>query len=132
MARVLAIDLGAARIGLAVSDPEGLVAQPLDVIPNDDDALDAIATIEADEFVVGLPVRMNGTRGPEADAAEAFAETLRTRTAKTVTLWDERLSTVEAERTMRSGGTRAKQQRGRVDKVAAAVFLQSFLESRRR
>lgn len=131
MGRVLAIDLGAARIGLAVSDPEGLVAQPLDVIANDQNAFDTLAEMEADEFVVGLPVRMNGTRGPEAEAAEAFANRLRMQTGKDVTLWDERLSTVEAERTMRSGGTRAKQQRGRVDKVAAAVFLQSFLESRR-
>ncbi len=131
MPRVLAIDLGAARIGLAVSDPEGLVAQPLDVIANDDSALETLAAMDTDEFVVGLPIRMNGTRGPEADAAEAFATKLRDRSGKSVTLWDERLSTVEAERTMRSGGRNARQQRGRVDKVAAAVFLQSFLESRR-
>jgi putative holliday junction resolvase len=131
MPRVLAVDLGSARIGLAVSDPEGLVAQPLDVIANDDDALTRVASIEADEIVVGLPIRMNGTRGPEADAAEAFAEKLRAKTRKTVTLWDERLSTVEAERTMRAGGTEARKQRGRVDKIAAAIFLQSFLESRR-
>jgi len=131
MPRVLAVDLGSARIGLAVSDPEGLVAQPLDVIQNDEGALDAVAALDADEFVVGLPIHMNGTRGPEADAAEAFAQELRDRTGKAVTLWDERLSTVEAERTMRSGGTNARKQRGRVDKVAAAVFLQSFLESRR-
>jgi putative Holliday junction resolvase len=131
MGRVLAVDLGAARIGLAISDPEGLVAQPLDVIANDGDALTTIAAMNADEFVVGLPVRMNGTRGPEADAAQVFADELRERSGKPVTLWDERLSTVEAERTMRSGGTKSKQQRGRVDKVAAAVVLQSFLESRR-
>lgn len=131
MSRVLAVDLGSARIGLAISDPEGLVALPLEVIPNDASAMDAIGAVEADEIVVGLPVRMNGTHGPEADAATAFADELRTRTGKTVTLWDERFSTVEAERTMRSGGTKAKQQRGRVDKVAAAIFLQSFLESRR-
>src|SRR2546423_853747 len=103
MARVLAVDLGAARIGLAMSDPGGLVAQPLDVIANDDGAIDAIATLGADEFVVGLPIRMNGTRGPEAEAAEAFAQLLRERTNKPVTLWDERFSTVEAERTMRFG-----------------------------
>jgi putative Holliday junction resolvase len=131
MARVLAVDLGAARIGLAISDPEGLVALPLDVIPNDGGAVDAIVKIDADEFVVGLPVRMDGTQGREARTARAFAAELRERTGKPVTLWDERLSTVQAQRTMRSGGTTAKRQRGRVDKVAAAVVLQSFLESRR-
>ncbi len=131
MGRVLAVDLGSARIGLALSDPEGLLALPLDVIPNDEHALAAIAAIEPDEIVVGLPIHMNGTRGPEAAAAEAFAEKLREATGKDVTLWDERLSTVEAERTMRAGRTSARKQRGRVDKVAAAVFLQSFLESRR-
>lgn len=131
MGRVLAVDLGSVRIGLAVSDPGGLVAQPLDVITNDENALQVIASHEADEFVVGLPIKMNGTKGPEAEAAEAFAQELRNRTGKPVTLWDERLSTVEAERTMRSGGTNARKQRGRVDKVAAAVFLQTFLESRR-
>jgi putative Holliday junction resolvase len=131
VARVLAVDLGSARIGLALSDPEGLVAQPLEVIANDAHALAAIAAIDTDEIVVGLPIHMNGTRGPEADAAEAFAEEIRRATGKTVTLWDERLSTVEAERTMRAGGTKSRKQRGRVDKVAAAVFLQSFLESRR-
>ena len=131
MPRVLSVDLGSARIGLAVSDPEGLLAQPLDVIANDAEAIEHVAAIDADEIVVGLPIHMNGTRGPEAEAAEAFAEELRVKTGKKVTLWDERLSTVEAQRTMRSGGTNARKQKGRVDKVAAAVFLQSFLESRR-
>jgi len=135
MPRVLGVDLGSARIGLAVSDPEGLLAQPLDVVSNDGNALDvvaeAVATSGASEIVVGLPMNMNGTSGPEAQAAEAFAARLRERTGLAVTLWDERLSTVEAERTMRSGGTNARKQRGRVDKVAAAIILQSFLESRR-
>jgi putative holliday junction resolvase len=135
MARVLGVDLGTARIGLAASDPTGITAQPLDVIANDGDPCAAVAErareIGAEEIVVGLPVRLDGTKGPAAEAAEAFADQLRSATGLQVTLWDERLSTVEAARVMRAGGTNAKRQRGRIDKVAAALFLQSFLDSRR-
>ncbi len=135
MGRVLGVDLGAARIGLAASDPMGITAQPLDVIPNDGDPCTAVAQraaeIGADEIVVGLPVRLDGTKGPAAEAAESFAGELRSATGLQVTLWDERLSTVEAQRAMQAGGSNSRKQRGRVDKVAAALFLQSFLDSRR-
>ncbi len=137
MTRVLGVDLGSVRVGLAVSDPAGLTAQPLEVLnrSDTDDLVAAVADraseLEVGEIVVGIPLRMNGARGPEADAAESFAVALENATALPVRRWDERLSTVEASRAMRSAGTDARRQRGVVDKVAAALVLGAYLESRR-
>jgi putative holliday junction resolvase len=134
MARVLGIDLGTVRVGLAVSDPDGVLAQPLDVVPREG-ATDAIADrsreLEVGEVVVGIPLRMDGSHGPEADAADDFASALEASLGLPVARWDERLSTKEAERSMRAAGTNSRKQRGVVDKVAAAMVLQSFLDSRR-
>ncbi len=134
MGRVLGVDLGTVRVGLAVSDPEGLMAQPLDVIASAD-AVEAIAErareLEVAEIVVGIPLRMSGARGPEAEAAEEFARSLEEATDLPVRRWDERLSTVEAERAMRAAGASARKQHGVVDKVAAALILDAYLESRR-
>jgi putative holliday junction resolvase len=134
MARVLGIDIGTVRVGLAVSDPNGLIAQPLDVVPRES-ASDAIAErtreLEVGEVVVGIPLRMDGSHGPEADAAESFARALEGLLDVPVARWDERLSTKEAERAMRTAGADSRKQRGLVDKVAAAMVLQSFLDSRR-
>ena len=134
MTRVLGVDLGTVRVGLAVSDPEGILAQPLDVIPRDNAELEVAeraAHLEVAEIVVGMPITMDGTRGHAAQTAEAFAAELEVRTGLPVARWDERLSTKEAERAMRATGKSAKQQRGMVDKIAAALILQSFLDSRR-
>jgi putative Holliday junction resolvase len=134
MARILGIDIGTVRVGLAVSDPDGVLAQPLDVVPRDG-ATDAIADrtreLEVGEVVVGIPLRMDGSHGPEADAAEDFARTLEELLGLPVARWDERLSTKEAEKAMRSAGAGSRKQRGVVDKVAAAVVLQAFLDNRR-
>lgn len=135
MARVLCVDVGTARVGLAVSDPAGLTAQPLEVVPGGDDVAALIADrareLEVGEIVVGIPLRMDGTHGPEAEAAEAFAKRLEQLAELPVTRWDERLSTVEASRVMRDAGANTRRQRGVVDKVAAAVVLGAYLESRR-
>lgn len=135
MARVLGIDIGSVRVGLAVSDPDGVLATPLDVVPRDG-ATAAIADrtreLEVDEVVVGIPLRMDGSHGPEADAAEDFAMTLEGLLGLPVARWDERLSTKEAERAMRASGANSRKQRGVVDKVAAAMVLQAFLDNRRR
>ena len=132
--RTLAVDLGGARVGLAVSDPEGVFAQPLIVVSRES-ATEEIAfhaaQLEVGCIVVGIPVRMDGEWGKEAEDAEAFASALEHRTGLPVELWDERLSTKEAERVMRAAGKKAREQRGVVDKVAAAIILQSFLDSRR-
>ncbi len=129
------MDLGSVRVGLALSDPGGLIAQPLDVVPRAD-AVDNITArvrdLEIDEVVVGIPYRMDGSEGIEARAAEEFVKTLEGRLSIPVSPFDERLSTKEAERAMRVGGMPARKQRGVVDKVAAAIVLQAFLDSRRR
>lgn len=135
MSRVLGVDLGTRRIGLALSDPARTTATPYAVIERSSDERDARAVIEigraegAEEVVLGHPVRLDGTRGDAALVAEAFAERLREAGA-TVRLWDERLTTAEAEKRLRSAGVRGRKRRAVVDKAAAAVMLQSYLDAR--
>jgi len=126
--RVLAVDYGTVRIGLAVSDPLGATAQPLDVVSDVEDVIERARELEVAEIVVGLPLRMSGEAGPEAEAVKEFAREVEEASGITVHLWDERLSSVEAERVM---GATARKRRGSVDKVAAAIVLQSFLDARR-
>lgn len=133
MSRVLAVDLGKVRVGLAISDPSATVAQPLDVIERDraEAEIERIVSEESvSRVVVGIPYRMDGTSGPAALEAEGFIEGLKAALAVPVEGYDERLSTVEASRSMRAGGASSKKQRGVVDKVAATVILQAFLDSR--
>lgn len=134
MARVLGVDYGTVRIGLAITDPDGVLAQPFAVIPREgaeDEIAFHVRAMDVVEIVVGLPIKLNATHGPEVIEAEAFAMTLESRTGVPVSRFDERLSTVEAERAMRAAGTKAKDQRGVVDKIAAALVLQAFLDARR-
>jgi putative Holliday junction resolvase len=137
MPRFLGVDHGTARVGLAVSDPGGVVAQPLEVLtdPGEDGFVTAVVRrardLAVDEIVVGIPVRLDGRHGPEAEAAEGFARRLEAETGLPVRRWDERLSTAEATRAMQAGGEGTRRQRGSIDKVAAAVVLAAYLESRR-
>lgn len=137
MPRVLGVDVGTARVGLALSDPVGITAQPLEVIdqPGPSGFAAVVAerarALEVEEIVVGIPLRMDGKEGPAAEAAEGFARSLEELTGLPVQRWDERLSTKEAERAMRAGGANARRQRGIVDKVAAALVLSSYLEHKR-
>jgi putative Holliday junction resolvase len=132
--RYLGVDYGSRRIGLALSDPPGKIAFPLEVVPATElgKAVEAIAQIardnKADELVVGLPVNMNGTEGAAAAAARSFAARLRKRTGLPVHLWDERLSTASAEWAMREGNLSQQRRAERVDKVAAQMILQQFLD----
>ncbi|MFM8793371.1 MAG: Holliday junction resolvase RuvX [Acidimicrobiales bacterium] len=135
--RVLGIDLGAKRIGVAVSDSSGTVATPLVVITRSRSRRtdhEAIASLvreeEAVAVVIGLPWNMDGTRGPAARAAALEADVLGTVVGVPVHLHDERLTTVTAERVLREGGVRGKDRRSVVDKVAAAVLLQGWLDAR--
>jgi len=128
---VLAIDLGARRIGIAFSD-SGILATPHSVVRNEGDVVTKIARLGeelgAEEFVVGLPRRMH------ASAAERkyrdFAEALRQRTCKPVVLWDESLSTVEASEKLREEGRSRREAQQTIDMHAAAVILQSYLDRR--
>lgn len=136
--RALGVDPGTKRIGLAVSDLTGTIASPLLVLhrsksPRHD--LDELARIvrleEAEVVVVGLPINMDGSLGPAAKAATEFARRLATVAGVPVELHDERRTTVTADNAMREGGLDGRARRERVDKVAAAVMLQSWLDARR-
>lgn len=132
----LGLDLGEARIGVAVSDPDRRVAIPLGTVtvgspPGELIAIaDLVGEHGATVVVVGLPMSMSGERGARAQHAAAFAEALRGVIAVPVELQDERLSTVEAERSLRSAGVLGRRRRAVVDRAAAAVILQSWLDAR--
>ena len=135
--RVLGLDLGDARIGVAVSDPERRLAVPIGTVhvgqpPGE---LKAIAALVAEhgvtQVVVGHPLRMSGGSGARASQAEAFAHALRGVLRVPVALHDERLSTVEAERSLREAGVRGRARRDVVDRTAAAVILQAWLDATR-
>ena len=134
---VLGIDVGTARIGVAVSDPDGRVAVPIATVaagsPEDLEAIAAIAEEHAvNEVVVGLPLRMDGGRGSAAEAAEAFGARLAERLGLPIRFEDERLSTVEADRALAATGAGGRERRKSVDRSAAAVILQSYLDRRGR
>lgn len=136
--RVLALDLGTKRIGIAVSDFTGTVASPLTVVVrsgsrrHDHERIAALVREEeAERVVIGLPLSLSGAEGPAARAARAEARALASVVAVPIETFDERLSTVTAERALAEGDVRGRARRQVVDKVAAAVFLQSYLEQRR-
>lgn len=133
--RVLGVDLGDVRIGLAISDPLGLTAQPLGRLPaaSARDRLARLAAIVRERdvvrVVVGHPLLLSGEAGTRARASEAFVERLRGEVACPVDLWDERLTTAQAERALIEGDVRRGRRREVVDAAAAAILLQSWLDA---
>ena len=135
--RALGIDPGSKRIGLAISDRSGTIASPFLVLQrsrsrqHDDNEIARIVREEEIEVVVvGLPVNMDGSHGPSAKAAIADARRLATVVDVPIELHDERRTTVTAEQSMRAAGLDGAERRQRVDKVAAAIMLQSWLDAR--
>jgi putative Holliday junction resolvase len=134
--RRLALDIGERRIGAAVSDPSGRVATPLVVLDARQLAGDAsplrrlVEDYEPGEIVVGMPLTLAGTEGPQAAVVRATVERFVEPLGVTVVYHDERLSSAEAERAMAAAGADSRARRGSVDMVAAAVMLQSYLDSR--
>jgi putative Holliday junction resolvase len=132
--RTLGVDLGRVRIGLALADDVLRTARPLRVVSRRAEAPDLAAIAEAareyevDRVVLGLPLNMDGTEGPSARLARAFAPKLEAALGVPVELFDERLSTFEAEIRLRDQGFSAKDRRSRVDAEAAAVILQGWLD----
>jgi len=131
--RRLGIDVGTVRVGVAVSDPAGILATPLVTLGRGRGDLTRLAALvtehEVVEVVVGLPVHLSGRAGASAADAQAYAERLRGLLgAVPVRLVDERLSTVGASRSLRSGGVSARNQRRVVDQAAAAFILQGWLD----
>ena len=136
MTRALGLDLGTVRIGVAITDPGRVIASPYGLIERGGDhgadhALIArvIEHNGATIVVVGLPRAMSGRDSDATRAVRAELEELRAALSVPVVLWDERLSTVTAQRALIEGGVRRKQRKGSVDKVAAAVILQSWLDA---
>lgn len=130
--RILGVDFGRARIGIAVSDELGLLAHPVRTIPASCDAVKQISDIvrekNVERVVVGLPRHMNGSVGEAAGEALAFAEKLRKLLPCEVVTWDERLTTIAANRALRDGGRKTRDSRNVVDQVAAQMILQGYLD----
>ncbi len=135
--RVLAVDYGERRVGLALSDPAGLIAQGLETIqtPGTGETVASIVDIveeqEVREIILGLPVHMDGTAGEMAGKVEALADQLRKRVACEVRTWDERLTSVSARRAMHEMGSTARGDKGSLDRIAATLLLQNYLDFRR-
>jgi putative Holliday junction resolvase len=133
--RILALDLGKKRIGLALSDPLGITAQGLPTlqrtkIREDISALDSIARQHEVSFILmGYPLHMSGHEGRQAEYTREFAERLASYTGLEVRLWDERLTTVEAQRVLRDSGISIAKRAQAVDKLSAQILLQSYLAS---
>ncbi|HYR57651.1 MAG TPA: Holliday junction resolvase RuvX [Chthoniobacteraceae bacterium] len=135
MTRALGIDHGDARIGLAISDELGMLAHPLETLhlKTVADPVARIAQIVARDkigvVVLGLPRNMNGTYGPAAEKVRAFAEKLRAALSCEVKLWDERLTSVAAQRSLHEAGRNVKQSCEVIDQVAAQLILQGWLDA---
>lgn len=136
MPRILSIDYGLARIGLALSDPNKIIASPLKTLQAEK-KLEQRALAVAQEIkchdietvVVGLPLHMDGSKGSQADEVEEFIRHLETHLSLPIVRWDERLTSVQAERTLRQGEMRRKKRSKVIDQVAAVLILQSYLDS---
>lgn len=134
--RVLGIDVGSVRVGLAISDETCTLASPVATIANAPRTLWTRIEREMDDrsvdrVVIGLPRKLDGSEGEAAESARAFAAELARRTKITIELWDERFTTSIAERSLIESGVRRKRRREVIDSVAAAVLLQSWLDARR-
>lgn len=135
MKRIMGIDYGTARIGVALSDELQMLAHPAETIAvGREDPIARLAAIareqKVERIIVGLPREMSGAHGESAIVAKKFADQLRSVVQCEVQLWDERLSTVAAQRALREAGKSTRQSRGYVDQVAAQILLQSYLDSR--
>jgi putative Holliday junction resolvase len=137
MSRLLALDVGERRIGVAVSDPTGTLARPLTIITRASRQADfqAIAQLvdetAAERIIVGLPLSLDGTEGPQARTVRRYAERLAQAISIEVEFWDERYSSATAAEILREKGKRRRRRPAReaIDAAAAAVILQSFLEA---
>ena len=132
--RILALDHGTKRVGVAVSDETKTIAQPLEYIPAEPFA-DFLARLkkllaekEVDLVLIGLPRNMDGTYGPAAQKVEAFVAVLRSAITVPIKTWDERLTSSQANRILIQGKVRRGQRKEKVDKMAAAILLQSYLD----
>ena len=135
MKRILGIDYGTKRIGLAISDPMRIIASALKFVPNNDDAIDEILNIakkyEVEAIVIGIPLNLKGERAIKSEEVNEFIEKLREKSNLKIIEWDERFTTAIAKKTMLEMGLKKKQRqdRTRIDSMSAAILLQSYLNS---
>ncbi len=135
--RILALDVGSKRIGLAVSDELGFIAQALKTLDTKgrqrdiDSIIRIVNEMDVSEIVVGMPYNMNGSEGPQAQKVSEFADQLSRATSVPVLKWDERMSTLAAEKILLEADLSRLKRRKVIDKVAAAIILQGYLDSKR-
>ena len=134
--KTLGLDPGEKRIGVAVSDESGRIALPLAILSGDQPACEIVADIlnladqhGAERIVIGMPTSLSGEAGPAAQKAAQFARALAAETDLQVITWDERLTTALAEKTMVAADVKRRKRRQKIDKVAAALILQNYLDA---
>jgi putative holliday junction resolvase len=134
--RILGIDYGSVRIGLSLSDPLGLIAQPIEAFRNDASLFTNLGQVSAREnvtlIVVGMPLNLKGQKAQKAEEVQKFIECLKEELGIETLTWDERFTTTIANQTMLAMGTKKKERQkkdGRIDSMAAAVMLQGYLDS---
>ncbi|MEY4386630.1 MAG: hypothetical protein RLY20_1913 [Verrucomicrobiota bacterium] len=133
--RILALDHGTVRIGVALSDELKMIASPLEFIPAEPFAevltklRELVRDKEVELIVIGMPRNMDGTYGPAAEKVREFATALKDAIAIPIKLWDERLTSTQANKLLISGGVRRDKRKEKVDGMAAAIFLQSYLDA---
>lgn len=141
MIRIMGLDFGSKTVGVAVSDPLGITAQGIEIVRRTSENKlrktlarieELVAEYEVTEIVLGFPKNMNNTIGERAEKSLAFKEMLERRTGLPVVMWDERLTTVAANRTLIEGGVRRENRKDYVDMLAAVYILQGYLDSRER
>lgn len=137
--RIMGLDFGSKTVGVAVSDPLGITAQGLEIIRRREENKlrrtyarieELIVEYQVEEIVLGLPKNMNATEGERAELTREFKDSLERRTGLPVTLWDERLTTVAADRAMMEAGIRREHRKDYVDMIAASLILQGYLDRR--
>jgi putative holliday junction resolvase len=127
--RILGVDHGTKRIGLAISDETGTVAQPFGYVASVADVLGVATERGASKLVVGVPRRLDGTASEQTERALTFIESLKRATTLPVIEWDERLTSKQAERALIEGNVRRKDRREKIDQLAAQLMLQSYLDA---
>ena len=134
--RILGVDYGSQRVGLSLSDPLGIIAQPIDALKNDSSLFINLQQLSIREnvklIVVGMPFNLKGQQAQKADEVQKFIELLKVKLSIEVVVWDERFTTTMAHQTMRTMGTKKKERQkkdGRIDSMAAAIILQGFLDN---
>ena len=141
MIRIMGLDFGSKTVGVAVSDPLGITAQGIEIVRRTSENKlrktlarieELVTEYEVTEIVLGFPKNMNNTIGERAEESLAFKEMLERRTGLPVVMWDERLTTVAANRTLIEGGVRRENRKDYVDMLAAVYILQGYLDSRER